>query len=321
MVMRAVNLTLVTENKIVSPSEKRRLLSELQVNLTRRDHDLDRDLMHCSLGVQSCYRPQNISKVTFSKPALLVVVSGSKEIELANRRFVARAGECLIVPADTEFWIAKYPDPLSGLYLGLGLRFDIETIEAFQRNYGRGFESWNLSSHWQAPASEAALEWIIQWLEWSQKYPPSVQVQRHRLMELLLVLAQSGIAGNILFSRNPSWRQRIGQLIGIDPARDWKCQDLCRALGVSESALRRHLHGEGSSFRGLLEETRLMSGLNLVQETSLTICQVADAVGYRSQSRFTDRFKERFGVTPTGLRRSGTDAQSEALTRLGEPAH
>jgi AraC-like DNA-binding protein len=315
--MRSGRLTLVSENRRPTTPEKHHLLQELLRILRRRDRELDRDLMQCSLGVQSCYEPQKISKVTFSKPAALLVVSGSKEIELASRRFVAKAGELLIVPADTEFWLAKLPDPVSGLYQGLGFRFDIETVEEFQRSYGRGLESWNLSSNWHAPASEATLEWIIQWLDWSSKYPPSLHVQRHRLVELLLLLAQAGLAGNILVSRNPSWRQRIGQMIGLDPARAWRCQDLCRMLGVSESAMRRHLRVERTSFRDLLEETRLMSGLVMVQETSLTICQVADAVGYRSQSRFTDRFKERFGVTPTMLRRSGSDAPGEVLALGG----
>ncbi len=299
--MRAGKLTLVSENRRPTTPEKHHLLQELLRNLRRRDRELDRDLMQCGLGVQSCYKPQKISKVTFSKPAALLVVSGSKEIELASQRFVAKTGELLIVPADTEFWIAKFPDPVSGLYQGLGFRFDIETVQEFQRSYGRGLESWNLSSNWHAPVSEAALEWIIQWLDWSSKYPPSLHVQRHRLV-----------------SRNPSWRQRIGQMIGVDPARAWRCQELCRMLGVSESAMRRHLRVEGTSFRDLLEETRLMSSLVLVQETSFTISRVADAVGYRSQSRFTDRFKERFGLTPTMLRRSGSDVPGEVLALGGE---
>jgi AraC-like DNA-binding protein len=81
--------------------------------------------------------------------------------------------------------------------------------------------------------------------------------------------------------------------------------------------MRRHLRVEGTSFRDLLEETRLMSSLVLVQETSFTISRVADGVGYRSQSRFTDRFKERFGVTPTMLRRSGSDVPGEFLVLGG----
>lgn len=281
------------------------LIDNLLQALSKRDPELDHDLMQCGLGIQSCYKPQTIAKMVFNKPALLLVVSGSKEILLPNKRYLAKAGEFLIVPADTEFWIGKYPDEVTGIYQGLGFRFDIETIQEFQRSFGQGLESWNLAPHWHAPASEAALEWVAQWLEWSRKYPVSVQVQRHRLVELLLLFAQAGLAGNMLVSRSPSWRQRVSQMLGVDPARTWRCGEICKVLGVSESAMRRRLQLEGANFRDLLEEVRLMSGLTMVQETRMTICQVADAVGYQSQSRFTDRFKERFGVTPTALRRSG----------------
>lgn len=286
-------------------SSKSRLIDNLLESLIKRDPELDHDLMQCGLGIQSCYKPQTIAKVVFNKPALLLVVSGSKEILLPNKRYVAKAGEFLMVPADTEFWIGKYPDDTTGIYQGLGFRFDIETIQEFQKSFGQGIESWGLAPHWQSPASEAVLEWVVQWLEWSRKYPVSIQIQRHRLVELMLLLAQAGLAGNILVSRSPSWRQRISQMLSVDPARAWRCQEICKALGVSESAMRRRLQVEETNFRELLEEARLMSGLTMVQETRMTICQVADAVGYQSQSRFTDRFKERFGVTPTALRRSG----------------
>jgi len=295
----------LASDQIEMRSGKSRLIDTLLQALSKRDPDLDKDLMQCGLGIQSCYKPQTIAKMVFSKPALLLVVSGSKEILLPNKRFVAKSGEFLLVPADTEFWIGKYPDEATGIYQGLGFRFDIETIQEFQKSFGQGIENWNLAPQWLAPASEAALEWVAQWLEWSRKYPASVQIQRHRLVELLLLLAQAGLAGNILVSRNPSWRQRVSQMLSVDPARAWRCEEVCKALGVSESAMRRRLQVEGTNFRELLEEVRLMSGLTMVQETRMTICQVADAVGYQSQSRFTDRFKERFGVTPTVLRRSG----------------
>ena len=297
---------------------KRRLLDELYRGLRSREEDLARDLMQCGLGVQSCFKAQTISKVTFSKPAMLLVVRGSKEIQVPNKRFVAKAGEMLIVPPNVDFWLGKYPDADSGIYQGMGFRFDIETVEEFRRAYGKGSDSWNLAANWRAPASEATLEWIQHWLDWSQKYPVSLQVQRHRLVELLLLLAQAGLAGNILLGRGPSWRQRVSQLVGVDPARNWRYDDICRTLGVSESAMRRNLRLEGTGFRELLEETRLMSGLTLVQETGMTICQISDAVGYQSQSRFTDRFKERFGVTPSSLRRTALADGGEALLGSGE---
>lgn len=320
MVLSAQATTLGVWQELPFQPTRRRVLDDLYRSLHQRDDDLGKDMMHCGLGVQSCVKPQSISKVTFSKPAMLLVVKGRKEIQVPNKRFVAKAGEMLIVPPSVDFWLGKYPDQESGVYQGLGFRFDIETVEEFRRAYGKGSENWNLAANWRAPASEAILEWTQQWLDWSRKYPVSLQVQRHRLVELLLLLAQSGLAGNIILDRGPSWRQRVSQLVGVDPARDWRYGDVCRTLGISESAMRRKLNLEGTGFRDVLEETRMMTGLTLVQETSMTICQISDAVGYQSQSRFTDRFKERFGITPSSLRRSGVADEGECLLGQGEEA-
>ena len=95
----------------------------------------------------------------------------------------------------------------------------------------------------------------------------------------------------------------IGNL-ELDPAHPWRMDEVGAWLGVSESTLRRHLQEEGHGFRSLLEEVRLMRGLTLVQESPWAIGRIADAVGYRSQSRFSERFKRRFGLTPSSLRQT-----------------
>ncbi|WP_286716110.1 helix-turn-helix domain-containing protein, partial [Thalassolituus sp. UBA2009] len=56
----------------------------------------------------------------------------------------------------------------------------------------------------------------------------------------------------------------------------------------------------------LLSQLRLVQGLNLLQTSSLSVQQVADACGYRSASRFSERFRERFGTSPAELRHSQT---------------
>ena len=113
----------------------------------------------------------------------------------------------------------------------------------------------------------------------------------------------------------------MSAVIALDLGRKWKIADVCRALTVSESALRRNLHGEGTSFSDLLEQARLVAGLALLQETAQPVSQVAAAVGYQSQSRFTERFKQRFGLTPRQLKQSRQSVPSqvpEPVTTLAE---
>lgn len=46
----------------------------------------------------------------------------------------------------------------------------------------------------------------------------------------------------------------------------------------------------------------MMRALTLLQVTSWTVAQIAAAVGYDNASRFTARFRERFGFAPTAVR-------------------
>jgi AraC-like DNA-binding protein len=51
-------------------------------------------------------------------------------------------------------------------------------------------------------------------------------------------------------------------------------------------------------------DKKLGLGLHLLQTTLHSIVLIAEKCGYQSQSRFTDRFKGRFGLTPSELRKT-----------------
>lgn len=52
------------------------------------------------------------------------------------------------------------------------------------------------------------------------------------------------------------------------------------------------------------DQARLGLGLHLLQTTHYSIVLIAEKCGYKSQSRFTDRFKERFGLTLSELQKT-----------------
>ena len=73
---------------------------------------------------------------------------------------------------------------------------------------------------------------------------------------------------------------------------------------MSESTLRRKLKAEGTSLQEIKDQSRLGLGLHLLQTTQDPITLIAEKCGYQSQSRFTNRFKGRFGLTPSELRKT-----------------
>ncbi|WP_084683746.1 helix-turn-helix domain-containing protein [Psychromonas hadalis] len=48
----------------------------------------------------------------------------------------------------------------------------------------------------------------------------------------------------------------------------------------------------------------MITGIHLLQTTHFSIGLISEKCGYQSQSRFTDRFKTLFGLTPSELRKT-----------------
>ena len=54
----------------------------------------------------------------------------------------------------------------------------------------------------------------------------------------------------------------------------------------------------GKSFSELVRELRLSHGQELLQQTSYTLRQICDIIGYDSVSAFSRAYKTRYGISP-----------------------
>jgi AraC-like DNA-binding protein len=131
------------------------------------------------------------------------------------------------------------------------------------------------------------------------------------LVEILLILAQQGMAGNLLHSLADTVTDRVAQQFATDLSRDWTIKEIAATLAMSERTLRRRLRAENTGFRAVLEDARLNRGVELVIASDMPIGQIAFECGYQSQSRFAQRFRLRFSMSPTELR--ATQDRPEAL--------
>ncbi|MCP1471641.1 AraC-like DNA-binding protein [Sphingobium sp. OAS761] len=85
---------------------------------------------------------------------------------------------------------------------------------------------------------------------------------------------------------------------------DTSCRLVAARLGMSEETLRRKLRREGVSFRTMLRQRRCALATRYLQETSLSIIQVAQLCGYAETASFTRAFVQETGMTPSQARRS-----------------
>jgi AraC-like DNA-binding protein len=199
--------------------------------------------------------------------------------------------------------VGNHPGQLGEPYLGLAMSFPQATVEQFRRSYGTQIPE-HAQPHWRAQAPKEMVAAMAQWVDWCIHYPLDPTLIRHRQVEILMLLARAGMASNLLIDRESAWSEQVAQLISHDPAKEWSSAMVCQLLGIGESTLRRHLNKEGVGFRQLLEECRMVASLALLQETFWPVGQIAEAVGYNSHSRFSERFKRRFGLSPIELKKT-----------------
>ncbi len=84
-------------------------------------------------------------------------------------------------------------------------------------------------------------------------------------------------------------------------------QELATMIGISKRQLERlfraHLHTTPTHY---YQEIRLQAGLKLLEQTSLTVLEIALASGFASAGHFSKRFRAIYGKSPRDVRNPGT---------------
>lgn len=80
--------------------------------------------------------------------------------------------------------------------------------------------------------------------------------------------------------------------------------DCAMALKVSESTLKRRLLEEGSSYQLVLDGVREDQARQLLQQTSLSIQQISESLGFSNRSAFARSFRNWTGLSPLQYRQS-----------------
>jgi AraC-like DNA-binding protein len=90
-----------------------------------------------------------------------------------------------------------------------------------------------------------------------------------------------------------------------DPARPWTLDELARTAGASRSVLaERFQQLVGASPMQHLAQWRMLLASNLLRSGSTPLNQIAETVGYQTDTAFIRAFRREYGVPPGAWRRS-----------------
>jgi len=163
-----------------------------------------------------------------------------------------------------------------------------------------------------------AAEWIRSTFQYAAEEVsagrPGSETVLAKLSELLFVEAvrryaealPDGQTGWLAGLREP-YVARALALLHRDITRRWTVDDLGREIGLSRSALAdRFIRLIGVPPMHYLANWRMQVATQKLRNTSASLAQVAEIVGYDSEAAFSRAFKKAFGAAPATWRRSNS---------------
>jgi Leucine-rich repeat (LRR) protein/AraC-like DNA-binding protein len=101
-----------------------------------------------------------------------------------------------------------------------------------------------------------------------------------------------------------------------DPAKPWKLGDLAKRVGLSRfHFLRIFKKITGMSPNRFIIQARLVRATRLIQDTDLTLSEIAEATGYNNVYFFSEQYKKFMGHNPSDLRKKNKALLQELLKR------
>lgn len=263
------------------------------VNLLRTIQNTINEKRDLPFAVYSSIKEQNLLNVPIVKPLLMVVLNGNKTLG-KNNELTCHAGDFIFLASSPAINMRNIPK--NKAYCALIIEFDYQDFNGLQT---RPLNKQDCCIGKVTSTLEKCLQQFVESAQWAPK-----QLWALRKREIIELLCHMGHNEILSMVGNPKIGHRLHDMFCEQKFHPLTIQDICERLAMSESTLRRKLKLEGTSVQEIKDQARLGLGLHLLQTTRHSIVLIAEKCGYQSQSRFTDRFKKRFGLTPSELRKT-----------------
>lgn len=125
----------------------------------------------------------------------------------------------------------------------------------------------------------------------------SEETQAFWLMGFYQQLAEKGVLHLLFPNTNVALKQQISCYLADAPNYEHSLEKTADNFCMSRSTLIRKLKQEGAKFKDILIEVRLNYALILIQNGCYNITILTQQCGYQSKTKFSQRFKEKFGLT------------------------
>lgn len=248
-------------------------------------------------------RRERVASFVMPSAGLVVPIEGEKQLHVGGAVHRFRAGELLALRMGWRGDVVNEPDPETGWYRALLLTFPSDLVLRLRKAHPdcpaptpRGGFMTRVTL---TDALAASLMHVCDGLAAGPGFP--ARIVEHRIMEVMLLLAASGVLPLALQAHADGTPDAVRLAIRAEPDRSWTAALLAGELGIGEATLRRRLARDGTSLRAILLEERMAAAKLLLHRDRISVSEAAAACGYASRARFAKRFRSVHGVRPSSL--------------------
>jgi len=244
---------------------------------------------------------ERIARARLEHPAVVVVLSGTKEVWRGDVAQTFAAGVPFVIPAGMDFDLVNNPDPVTGQYESICITVD-ETLRYALRSNIRGLPvAASVPDRLDVDLTPGLVEAYSHAASALTGLGVAVAatLARYRVLEILLLLSETHVAGMLVVVGR---KEQVEAIISADPSHAWQANEIARTLGIGTSTLRRQLNGAGTSFREVLLSVRMATAGILLGSSGYSVTQASQAAGYASRSHFSRRVQAVHGKTPRQLK-------------------
>lgn len=257
----------------------------------------------CVLAQPCLRQPQQTARFQFHDATLLLVVSGKMHLESDGYQILVDAmrPSLVLVDAGSSADIVKTPGRAENCFRSVFMTISNRLLESYSAaSLSVRGENTVAAPFQSMPLDDDLASTLWHLLERVAIRPVSDERLTFRLLELLSALAERGHV--FRQPRHNDTVARLRALVGEAPERHWTAREAGRELAMSEATLRRRLAAEHARFETILSDIRMHHGMMLLQTTPWSLPRIAEACGYQSRARFSERFRSRFGCLPSAVR-------------------
>jgi len=236
---------------------------------------------------------QKLRNVRILSPSIIQIITGSKRIFWKDSAAELTHSELLLCKASASLSFENIPQ--KGRFLSRVFSFHFQSNQAMLELSEKNPNASDLPT----VGADRSLQDSLNALFTFDRQSMSETTQQFWLQGLYQQLAEKGVLHRLFSSSNVSFSQKLSHYLSHSPDEKHSLEDVAERFAMSRATLICKLKLEGMQYREVLAEVRLSHALYLMQNGQQNVTMLAQSCGYQFEGHFSQRFKGKFGLSPS----------------------